>query len=536
MKKFLSIFSFVVIVSACGRNVDYSWRLDRAATMIDEGDSFRLEVLGKAPGKLVWNTADKRVAVVSPRGEVTATGPGDAWITVFSEKTGQKDSCLVSVGYEGGNPLLPYSWELFIADGEPHVFDGRMYIYGSRDRFDGLQDESGKREWCSDNYHVIWSDDLIHWTDAGEALNLKDIPEEVKGNALCLWAPDVFRDPKTGKYHMATCTNNNKIFILDSDAPVGPFTNARTITLDGEELGHIDPGVLVDDDGKVYIVAPKFIVGELDPDDYSKIIPETVTDMIPVMPTDNEPFEGPSIRKRNGIYYYIYIQNTGRIAENGAVPTRMAYLTAEHPLGPYTYRGLIVSNHNYPNAGNVHGSFEEFNGKWYVQYHKSVPGIYLTRMANMEPLEFNADGTIKEVKMTTSGVRGAFGPGDRIPAMGAVEYSEGRNGGRMYKIERGRCSYISFAEDGLWVGYRYVDFSKGFSGVTVSVMSGNSEGILEVRKGSPDGEVLATLEIPDTGWKWKEISATVEAEGSSREDVYLVAKRAPFSVKYFKFN
>ena len=33
------------------------------------------------------------------------------------------------------NPYLP-SFE-YIADGEPHVFDGRVYIYGSHDSFGG---------------------------------------------------------------------------------------------------------------------------------------------------------------------------------------------------------------------------------------------------------------------------------------------------------------------------------------------------------------------------------------------------------------
>ena len=33
------------------------------------------------------------------------------------------------------NPYLP-SWE-FVPDGEPHVFDGRVYIYGSHDFYNG---------------------------------------------------------------------------------------------------------------------------------------------------------------------------------------------------------------------------------------------------------------------------------------------------------------------------------------------------------------------------------------------------------------
>ena len=66
---------------------------------------------------------------------------------------------------------------------------------------------------------------------------------------------------------MVTCTNNDKVFILDADGPEGPYTNARTVTLNGEELGHIDPGILVDDDGKVYLALPKFMVAQLDPED-----------------------------------------------------------------------------------------------------------------------------------------------------------------------------------------------------------------------------------------------------------------------------
>ena len=531
-------FLFVILVSlafSCRQEPAGPWRLDRVATMLDEGASVQLQIKGEAPRKLVWTSGDEAIARVDRQGEVEAISAGDTWVYAANPKTGDKDSCLVSVGYLPQNPILPPSWELFIADGEPHVFDGRMYIFGSRDRYDGIQNAEGRREWCSDNYHVIWSDDLLHWNEAGEALNLKDIPEEVKGNALCLWAPDVFRDPKTGKYHMATCTNNDKVFILDADVPEGPYTNARTITLNGEELNHIDPGILVDDDGKVYLALPKFIVAQLDPEDYSRILPETVRDMIPFMPTDNDPFEGPSLRKRNGIYYYIYIQNTGRIADNGWIPTRMAYLTATEPLGPYTYQGLIVTNHEYPKTGNVHGSFECWKGQWIVQYHRSVPGLSLTRVACLDPLEFNPDGTIQEVKMSSSGVRGAFQPGDRIPASAAVEYSLGRDGGEMVEQSRGEYPVIHFKSNGQWTGYRYVDFSKPLTGLSVSIKSGQPDGLLEVRKGSPDGPVIATLEVPDTGWKWKEKTVPVQVDITDKDAVYLVAKSAPFRVKSFKF-
>ena len=48
---------------------------------------------------------------------------------------------------EAVNPYLP-SYE-YIPDGEPHVFDGRVYIYGSHDRANG-------KAYCEQHYQV-WS-------------------------------------------------------------------------------------------------------------------------------------------------------------------------------------------------------------------------------------------------------------------------------------------------------------------------------------------------------------------------------------------
>ena len=58
------------------------------------------------------------------------------------------------------NPYLP-SWE-YVPDAEPHIVDGRVYIYGSHDLFNGLN-------FCLGDY-VCWSapvDDLGNWTYHG---------------------------------------------------------------------------------------------------------------------------------------------------------------------------------------------------------------------------------------------------------------------------------------------------------------------------------------------------------------------------------
>ena len=59
------------------------------------------------------------------------------------------------------NPYLPL-FE-YVPDGEPRVFDGRVYIYGSHDF-------AGGEKYCMGNY-VTWSapvEDLTDWRYEGE--------------------------------------------------------------------------------------------------------------------------------------------------------------------------------------------------------------------------------------------------------------------------------------------------------------------------------------------------------------------------------
>lgn len=105
-----------------------SWKLDRVAVMIDEGKKVSLKVCGEMVGTLEWQSSDENVAVVNSKGVVRGRSHGDAVIKAVCTETGESAECLVSVGYDGQNPLLPPTWNLFIADGEPRVINGRLEI------------------------------------------------------------------------------------------------------------------------------------------------------------------------------------------------------------------------------------------------------------------------------------------------------------------------------------------------------------------------------------------------------------------------
>lgn len=395
------------------------------------------------------------------------------------------------------NPLWSLDRELFIADGEPYVFGDTLYLYGSRDVPEGLV--NGQIDWCSEDYHVVCSKDLVTWKDCGTSYTLDEIPgkDTMGDRPLRLWAPDVCYNPKDQKYYLFSCLNGGRgFFVASSDSPEGPFSNTKKLTIDGEDTFPkcIDPGVLLDDDGRAYITWPggeahPWSIAQLDPDDFSNILGDTIT------PVDHliDPFEGPSLRKRGDTYYYIYIQNAGPRTDENIAPLRMAYLTGDSPLGPFKPGGLIIDTSDYPQAINVHGSIVEWKKQWYVFYHLPLQGYGRTRFACCAPLEFNPDGSIVPARALSCGPRSAFQVGETIPAHTAVIYSGGRSEQRCcHRNPEDR--HLFFDRAGQYAGFRYVDFGANKMGeITIRAKCATSA-IIEVRSDEHDGRLLARFE------------------------------------------
>ena len=88
------------------------------------------------------------------------------------------------------NPFLPLNE--YIPDGEPHIFDGRVYLYGSHD-------EEGGYTFCMNDY-TAWSapvDDLSDWRCEGIIYSAKQDPDYE--NRHFMYAPDVVRG-NDGRY------------------------------------------------------------------------------------------------------------------------------------------------------------------------------------------------------------------------------------------------------------------------------------------------------------------------------------------------
>jgi len=511
--------------------------------MLDSGMLTRITALNSTG--TVWKSLSPEIAKVDSDGIVTAISEGDAVITAESAQ-GEKAECLVTVGYRGRNPILPPTWGLFIADGEPHAFNGKMYIYGSRDNAFGL-DESGHLEFCSSDYHVIYSDDLIHWTDAGVSISVDDFPENLRnisgtngGKISYLWAPDLFKAPGKEKYFLTFCSagNQGEYFLADSPRPEGPFENIRPMTYQGKRINRIDPGVLTDDDGRVYMAMPApFCIGELDPETgYAEVKDGSIIslqELVKESPDGYYGFEGPSLRKFNGKYYFIYIASKLGVVR----PVRMNYLISENIRSGWRFGGTIIDTNDYLSGINVHGSIEYFLGKYFISYHRCVPGMGpVSREINLEELHIREDGAIEQARLTSSGAAGAFGKGEKIAAASAVEFSGGRGDERF--VHRGQpvpgtkhtwkfegSAIAAFSAAGQWNLYRFVRLS-GCTQVVLRIRTSDSGGELEIREiiDAETKRMLVRGILPDTAGKWQKIDfpllpAPVTAAAAAEEEI-----------------
>jgi hypothetical protein len=213
--------------------------------------------------------------------------------------------------------------------------------------------------------------------------------------------------------------------------------------------------------------------------------------------------EGAFMTKIKGLYYLVFAD-----ISRGDIPTCIGYATAEKPFGPYKYGGVINdNNHCNPGNWNNHGSIAEFNGQWYVFYHRSTHGCNTMRKACVEPIEIQEDGSIPEVEMTSQGASGAIDAKSRIEAECACIL----NGNiRIEQFEEKR-EELTKIHSGDKAGYKYIDFGEGVDSITVRIATGPKGGKLVVSLDKPWNKRLAILEIqPGEGEQWQEMTFPVK--------------------------
>ena len=447
------------------------------------------------------------------------------------------------------NPIVQ---NLYTADPAPMVYNGRMYVYTSHD-------EDNSTNYTMNDWKCYSTTDMVNWTDHGTVMSYQDFSWARENSA---WAGQCIE--KNGKFYYYVplkdkSDNANVIGVAVGDSPMGPFTDPIGKPLVKGGWGNIDPTVFIDDDGQAYMywgnpnlravkLKDNMIETEgeikewkLTGDDLSE---DYIKDMQAQFGVTNNPDrrptlyeEGPWFYKRGDLYYMVF-------AGNG-IPERVDYSTSTNPMGPWTYRGMIMnSSYNGKGSGSFtnHPGVIDYRGHSYFFYHtgKLPGGSGFTRSVAVEEFSYNADGTFPEIPFTDEGVHAIenLNPYQRIEA----ETHAWGNGLESEVCTQGGMNLCAI-ENGDNLKVKNVDF--GFTGAeefTASVACGTeADSTIEIRLDSQDGTLIGKVPVSSTGgWEqYKEVTVNV-TNVQGIHDVYMIFKGsqegALFKFDYWRFS
>lgn len=478
------------------------------------------------------------------------------------------------------NPYLP-SFE-YVPDGEPYVFGDRVYVYGSHDRFNGTT-------FCENDY-VCWSapvDSLGDWRYEGVIYRKTQDPMNADGSHA-LFAPDVARGAD-GRFYLYYALDFLSVMaVAVCDSPAGQYDfygfvskpDGTLLWRDNGDPVLFDPGVLVDDDGRVYLysgIAPVRALPDLNPDGIKHshegcYVTELDSDMKTVcgeqylvLPKGgksqgtgfegHEFFEASSIRKIGETYYLVYSSVNGH---------ELCYATSKSPTNGFTYGGTIVSNGdlylkgrvefedacNY--IGNNHGGMVEIKDQWYIFYHRQTNRHEYSRQGMAEPISILPDGSIPQVEMTSCGLNNGHlrGEGEYeariacclMSADGAGSYGWGQDLGKYsdhpcftqagQDREGEPDQYISNLSTDCVVGFKYFEI-KDLSEISIRTR-GDAMGIVSVST-LIKGESIAEIEISPSK-DYTSFSAPVNVENGKQALYFTFTGTGNFDFRSFELS
>lgn len=294
----------------------------------------------------------------------------------------------------------------------------RYYLYPTTDGVEG---------WQGHDFHCYSSPDLHRWHDEGVILDLKtDVSwADEYAWAPCIIEKPVYADAskskvKGYKYYYYFVANKS-IGVAVANRPEGPYKDALGRPLLTREETQA-PGQVIDPDvfrdpktGKYYLYwGNSFLaVSEL-ADDMISIVPGSTRYLIPrEKKRDYNYNEGTYVFCRRGLYYFMWSENDTRSALY-----RVRYLISDSPTEfvrngqPAQVERQIVLQQDPSKQifGTGHHSIicEPGTDQWHIVYHRFARPDAIkmgwsagyNREVCIDDLEFNDDGTIKPVKPT----------------------------------------------------------------------------------------------------------------------------------------
>ena len=231
---------------------------------------------------------------------------------------------------------------------------------------------------------LVWhSTDLVHWEPISRAVEEGD---------YSIYAPDLCK--VGGKFYIYYPTSRGENYVVTADNPRGPWS--EPVKLD---VGGIDPGHVVAEDGQRYLYTNNGFVTPLTPDGLAAAgRPRKVYDPweFPAeWETEGVWLESPKLFKRGDWYYLVS-------AEGGTAGPATSHMVvvarSKSALGPWenSPHNPMVHTYSADEAwwSKGHGTLvDDAKGNWYVVYHAYRNSFHtLGRSTIIESVEWTKDG------------------------------------------------------------------------------------------------------------------------------------------------
>ncbi len=295
-----------------------------------------------------------------------------------------------------GNPILA-DGRYYSTDPAPIVDGDTLWILAGRDEAPAGTNDFIMNEWqllsTRDPASGRWThhpaiarpEAVFAWAEPGRAY----AGQIVKGpdGRFYLYAPVLQRQSDAEDKFAIGVAVADRITGPWRDAhPAGPIISQTTPV--ANDIQNIDPTVLIDDDGRIYLYWGTF--GRLRGIELARDM-VTTTGAVVVVGSLTGFFEAPWLMKRHGTYYMLYAGNNAG-PDSGCTPTLyhacIAYGTAPSPLGPWTWRGTVLKP---VSSTTSHPGAVAFRGQWYLAYHTAdaVGGGHFRRSVAIDRLEWD---------------------------------------------------------------------------------------------------------------------------------------------------
>ena len=442
------------------------------------------------------------------------------------------------------NPLCTYH---YMADPTSVEYDGRLYVYATDDQMEYSQSLGIVQNTYSKITQLVCMStaDMVNWTHHG-VIDVKAAAPWIATS----WAPSIVsREEADGKTHFYMYFTNTAagIGVLTATSPLGPWRDPLGKALiDGNTPGLgkmsniIDPGVAFYN-GKAYLTFGGGDVTDTDLFPGNARIVQLGDDMISLasdvvkIPAPCH-FEANELNQMGDKLVYSYCtrwsiaSNWKNTFNSQAAPEAcsMVYMVSDDPLNAdsWTYKGEFMPNPGTLGNpyGNNHTHIQKFNNQYYLFYHtqwlenkNGLSGGY----RNLAVARVGVSESTPRIAKATTSTASLSGPA-QISAgrpdpyeVNQAEMTANAAGVKAVATDVVGDTRLSGISSGDWTMVRGIPFDKADAegnartAKSVSVKVKGS-GTLEIREGSLNGNVLAT--IPFDSADFTEVRANLTKE------------------------